>query len=278
MTTIIHPPLEIGPADDDGAQPIIPEAQIPVPVEEPDPGSSEGDEERRTQRPGAPGVIGTRQPKKPLGPTAVLVGASVVMLGGLLSWVAFANFTATSGSARSWEKVPMSQPYYVAPAEPKIPTTGVSASGGMAGMSMGQKPSTGTATASAASATKLPPMFDSTPTATVTLKVDPPPLGGMYGSDGQVHDNFSPAYFAVPAGKTVHVTVYNYDDMWHTFTSPVLGVNVWINPGGDHPSKTTFSFTAPKTGYYWWLCDIPCDSYSMNSGGYMQGEIHAVKA
>lgn len=40
----------------------------------------------------------------------------------------------------------------------------------------------------------------------------------------------------------------------------------------------TPSTTTPKTGYYWWLCDIPRDWYSMNAGGYMQGEIHAVKA
>lgn len=285
MTTIITPPGQTtGPEHDDGRPPAGPGGLREAPVTG-NPrvdldGSLPGREraEHRSEVRAAPGPPSSRQPKRPLGLATTFVAASVAVLGGLLAWTAFDSFSSTSGSTRSWETVPSGQPYYVAPGTPAVPKTGAGAAAPMAGMSMGQKASTGTTTASAASSTKLPPMVDSTPSAVVTLKIDPPPLGGTYGSDGQVHDDFSPAYFSVPAGKTAHVTVYNYDDMWHTFTSPVLGLNVWIRPGGDHPSTTTFTFTAPKTGYYWWLCAIPCDSYSMSTGGFMQGEIHAVKA
>ncbi len=210
-----------------------------------------------------------------LSPTAALVMASVLLLGGLFAWLAFDNFSSQTN--RSWETVPSGQPYYVAPATPVVPSTAATSTAAAAGaMTMAQ--STSSSATAASSAPKLPPMFDNVASATVTLKVDPPPLGGTYGSDGQIHDDFSPAYFAVPVGKTIHVTVLNYDTMWHTFTSPVLGLNVWIPPGGAHPSKVTFSFTAPHTGNFWWLCDVPCDSYAMLTGGYMQGEIHAVKA
>ena len=131
----------------------------------------------------------------------------------------------------------------------------------------------------AVAAAKENPMVVTAPSTHVVLKVNPPPLGGRYAADGQIEDDFSPSYFAVPAGKTIHVTVLSYDSGYHTFTAPMLGVNVWVDPAkGSVPSRTSFTFTAPSTGYFWWLCDVPCDPYSMSRGGLMQGEIHAVKA
>ncbi len=194
----------------------------------------------RPQRSKAPGF----------GATGAVVISCLAVLGGLFTWAAYGGFAGQSSHA--WDVAPQGQSYYQPPVRPLLPAT--------------------------ATAAKLPPMMVTTPATTVTLKVDAPPLGGMYGGTGNVQDAFSPAYFSVPAGKTVHVTVVNYDPAWHTFTSPALGLNAWIPPSGSHPSKVSFSFKAPKAGYYWWLCNLPCDSYSMQSGGYMQGEIHVVKA
>jgi plastocyanin len=95
------------------------------------------------------------------------------------------------------------------------------------------------------------------------------------GPDGNWHDAFLPANFSIEAGDTVHVTVYNYDDMPHSFTSPELGVNQKISAGSEEkPSKTTFTFTAPhKSGSYEWFCALPCDPWAMNHIGYMRGRV-----
>jgi plastocyanin len=95
------------------------------------------------------------------------------------------------------------------------------------------------------------------------------------GPDGNWHDAFLPANLSVEAGDTVHVTVYNYDDMPHSFTSADLGVNEKIAAGSEEkPSKTTFTFTAPhKSGSYEWLCALPCDPWAMNHIGYMRGRV-----
>lgn len=185
-----------------------------------------------------------------LGATGGIVLASVLALAGLFGWLAYGAFAGHTSHA--WAPYTQAQAYYQPIVKPDIPAT--------------------------AATKKLPPMMVTTPSATVTLKVDAPPVGGMYGGTGQVQDAFSPAYFAVPAGKTVHVTIVSYDPAWHTFTSPALGLNVWIRPAGSHPSTTTFSFTTPSKGYFEWFCDVPCDGYSMQAPGYMKGEIHAVKA
>lgn len=185
-----------------------------------------------------------------LGATAGIALGSLAVVGGLFAWAASSTFAGETNHA--WAAVPQGQPYYQPMIKPDIPAS--------------------------ATAAKLPLMTVATPTATVTLKIDTPPLGGMYGGTGQVQDAYSPAYFSVPAGETVHVTVINYDQAWHTFTAPALGLNVWVRPAGSHPSKTTFSFTTPSTGYFEWFCDLPCDGWSMQAPGYMEGEIHAVKA
>jgi plastocyanin len=98
---------------------------------------------------------------------------------------------------------------------------------------------------------------------------------GRMGPDGNWHDAFLPADFSVKAGQVVHVTVYNYDDMPHTFTAAALGVNATI-PGGseDKPGEATFTFRAPKkAGSYTWYCAMPCDPWAMSHDGYMRGRV-----
>lgn len=184
-----------------------------------------------------------------LGSTAGIAVACVAVLAGLFLWGAYSVFAGQT--SHGWSVVPRGQPYYVPYVRPDIPSSAVS--------------------------TKLPPMLASAPSAAVTLKIDAPPLGGMYGGTGQVQDSYSPAYFAVPAGTPIRVTIVNYDPAWHTFTAPVLGLDVWIRPAGAHPFTTTFTFTAPGTGYFEWFCALPCDGYSMEGPGYMEGEIHVVR-
>jgi plastocyanin len=98
---------------------------------------------------------------------------------------------------------------------------------------------------------------------------------GKMGPDGAWHDAYLPADFSVKAGATVKVTIYNYDDMPHTFTAPGLEANVEV-PAGEEgkPSKTTFTFHAPqKAGSYEWFCALPCDPFSMTHFGYMKGHV-----
>lgn len=113
------------------------------------------------------------------------------------------------------------------------------------------------------------------PAKSVELVVKSDEEKAVKGQDGKYHDAFIPASFRVSAGQKVTVTVSNYDDTPHTFTSPQLGVNKMI-PGGhaNAPSKTTFTFTAPRAGgkYLWW-CATPCDPYSMAHIGLMRGYV-----
>lgn len=176
-----------------------------------------------------------------------------------MGWAAFSN--QNSAAPSSWEAVPSGQPYAVVPPVPKVPHA--TAAAGSVG---------------AAKATKLPVMTTAAVSANVTLKVDPQPLGGNYGPDGQVQDVFSPAFFSVPAGQRVKVTVYNYDSAGHSFTAPALGLDVWIPGGGAaSPSVTTFTFHPGSAGTYLWVCGVPCDPFSMATPGYMRGEIHVVR-
>jgi plastocyanin len=95
------------------------------------------------------------------------------------------------------------------------------------------------------------------------------------GPEGQWHDAFLPASFSVSAGQRVDVTVYNYDEGEHSFTSPAMGLNVTFEGGGESsPHRSTFSFVAPrKVGRYEWFCAYPCDPWSMAHIGYMRGYV-----
>jgi len=92
------------------------------------------------------------------------------------------------------------------------------------------------------------------------------------GSDGQWHDAFLPASFNALKGVPVKVTVYNYDDMPHSFNAAGLGVNKIIMGGTESkPSKTTFTFTPKKSGKFAWHCDPKCDPWAMKHVGFMKG-------
>ena len=61
---------------------------------------------------------------------------------------------------------------------------------------------------------------------------------------------------------------------------PGVGVDQVIPSGSDkQPSKTTFTFTAPKqAGQYIWYCKLPCDAWAMAHFGYMMGHIKVTAA
>jgi plastocyanin len=100
---------------------------------------------------------------------------------------------------------------------------------------------------------------------------------GKKGPDGKWHDAYLPAVFTVTSGRKVTVTIRNYDDAAHTFTSTGLGLNVPIRGGSAaHPSTTTFTFRAPTAGSYTFRCDGMCDPYAMTHLGFMMGTVRVV--
>lgn len=98
---------------------------------------------------------------------------------------------------------------------------------------------------------------------------------GRRGPEGAWHDAYLPASFAVDPGSTVTVTVLNYDEAEHTFTSMPLGLNVTVAAGSaSGPKATTFTFQAPEgAGDYPWFCAVPCDPWAMAHIGYMRGYV-----
>ncbi|MBS1679441.1 MAG: cupredoxin domain-containing protein [Actinobacteria bacterium] len=98
---------------------------------------------------------------------------------------------------------------------------------------------------------------------------------GKLGPEGTWHDAYLPADFTVHPGATVEVTVRNYDEASHTFTSAGLGTNQMIAGGSaTKPATTTFTFTAPtKKGSYGWHCVMPCDPWAMTHSGFMKGSV-----
>ncbi len=131
----------------------------------------------------------------------------------------------------------------------------------------------------------------------LTIRADSKP-----GADGKKHDAFLPGTdLTAKPGQTLRFTIYNYDDMPHSFTSPKLaagaaipagmrqmqgtpqdlttmpapgiGVDQNIPAGTDKaPSKTTFVIKVPKTaGSYVWYCKLPCDDFAMAHDGFMRG-------
>lgn len=87
---------------------------------------------------------------------------------------------------------------------------------------------------------------------------------GYTTPDGKGHDTYIPSRFSVKVGEKVTVTVTNYDEGPHTFSSPEIGVNANI-PGAKNadkgiPSKTTFTFVVKKAGKFRWYCALPCDA------------------
>jgi uncharacterized cupredoxin-like copper-binding protein len=173
-------------------------------------------------------------------------------------------------------------------------TPAASSAAGMAG-AMSSAGSGGSAAASSAA-----------PTKSIVLAMKP---DAKLGSDGNKHDALVPrADLTVKAGQTVRLTISNYDDMPHSFTSPGLAQGAAIPPGmqqmqgtaqdlkvmpmagmgvnkdipgavNGHPAKVTFTFTAPsKPGTYLWYCRLPCDPWAMAHDGYMRGHVTVTSA
>ncbi|HMK95716.1 MAG TPA: cupredoxin domain-containing protein [Candidatus Limnocylindrales bacterium] len=125
--------------------------------------------------------------------------------------------------------------------------------------------------------------FSRTPkTADITLVVQ----GDVkLGPDGKLHDAFTPCNFTVYAGQEVDLTIVNYDNGEHTFTSPSLGVNFTVPPSNvtGVPTVSNFQFNETTVGVYRWYCTYPCDTdaggWAMTTGsdgqpdqiGYMGG-------
>jgi len=168
---------------------------------------------------------------------------------------------------------------------------------GMAGAMASAMSSSGSGSAATASAA---------PTKSIVLAMKP---DAKLGSDGNKHDALVPsADLTVKAGQTVRLTISNYDDMPHSFTSPALAKGATIPAGmqqmqgaaqdlkvmpmpgmgvsrdipgavNGHPSKVVITFTAPgKAGTYIWYCRLPCDPWAMAHDGYMRGHVTVTSA
>ncbi len=111
----------------------------------------------------------------------------------------------------------------------------------------------------------------------VTIVVRSDAEQGKKGPDGKWHDAFLPGNFTVLAGVPVRVTIYNYDEGPHSFTSTALHLHKIVAKGSANaPSKTTFTFTPKKTGTFQWRCMPGCDPWAMAHNGYMRGFVKVV--
>jgi plastocyanin len=85
----------------------------------------------------------------------------------------------------------------------------------------------------------------------------------------ELNDNGWSRNLAVHPGVPVTVTIINRSGSVHAFYAPELGVNQVIAMGTrEHPSSTTFTFTASKAGVFEWHCYVPC-------GERMAGMVYA---
>jgi heme/copper-type cytochrome/quinol oxidase subunit 2 len=98
--------------------------------------------------------------------------------------------------------------------------------------------------------------------------------GSKLGPDGKKHDEFTKTEFAVKVGQPLRLTIDNTDDVPHSITAPVAGVNLTIKPGVH-----TYSLVVTQAGKFQWFCIIPCDSdaagWAMSHPGFMAGYITA---
>jgi FtsP/CotA-like multicopper oxidase with cupredoxin domain len=134
--------------------------------------------------------------------------------------------------------------------------------------------------ASAAPATRaaVAPAAASTPVAVSApaSKVVDLKIVGSYkvAPDGKRHDAFTKTEFAVKVGQPLRLQIDNTDDVPHSITSPVAGVNIIAQPGVH-----TYTLLVTRAGRFEWNCMLPCDSdangWAMQNPGYMSGFITA---
>lgn len=131
-----------------------------------------------------------------------------------------------------------------------------------------------TTSASAQSVVKQAAATASAPAAAV--KVESLKIIGSYktGPDGAKHDAFTKTEFAVKVGQPLKLKIDNTDDVPHSITAPVVGVNIAAQPGTH-----TYTLVVNKAGRFQWYCMIPCDSdahgWAMQNPGFMSGYITA---
>jgi heme/copper-type cytochrome/quinol oxidase subunit 2 len=109
------------------------------------------------------------------------------------------------------------------------------------------------------------------PARTESLKI----VGGAkLGPDGKKHDEFTKTEFAVKVGQPLKLKIDNTDDVPHSITAPVVGINLMIRPGVH-----TYTLVVTQAGKFQWFCIIPCDSdaggWAMSHPGFMAGYITA---
>lgn len=110
----------------------------------------------------------------------------------------------------------------------------------------------------------------------VSLVVMP---SGKLGSDGKLHDAYTPGDFTINSGQPVHLTVYNLDTGRHSFTSNPLKVNLSVKGASKkgQPSVQTVTFIPKKAGEFQWHCTVPCDNangdWAMFHDNFMRGTI-----
>jgi heme/copper-type cytochrome/quinol oxidase subunit 2 len=94
------------------------------------------------------------------------------------------------------------------------------------------------------------------------------------GPDGKKHDMFTKTDFVVKVGQPVTLKIDNTDDVPHSITSPVAGVNIVAQPGVH-----SYTLAVSKAGKFQWSCMLPCDGdaggWAMQNPGYMSGYIIA---
>lgn len=106
---------------------------------------------------------------------------------------------------------------------------------------------------------------------TVNLQV----IGGYkLGPDRKKHDAFTVTNFAVRVGQPLTLEIDNTDNVAHSITAPVAGVNITVKPG-----KHAYTLLVKAAGRFQWYCLIPCDTdangWAMQNAGYMSGYITA---
>ncbi len=129
----------------------------------------------------------------------------------------------------------------------------------------------------AASAQSVKQAAAATPAAAVAVAkpIDLKIIGAYkVAADGKKHDAFTKTEFAVKVGQPLKLRINNTDDVPHSITSPVAGVNIVAQPGTH-----VYTLVARRAGKFQWYCMIPCDSdangWAMQNPGYMSGYITA---
>jgi hypothetical protein len=100
------------------------------------------------------------------------------------------------------------------------------------------------------------------------------------GSDGKLHDAYTPGDITIKAGQPVVLTVYGLGKKAHPIAIKDLGVTVneTARLANGKPSVTAVQFTPEKTGKFMWNCTLPCDGdnndWAMAQDNYIMGYVY----